>query len=278
VSATALEPLLAETGTVDSAGCPIRWYAGGSGAPTLVLVHGGGAHSGWWELMLGTLTARQRVVTLDLAGHGDSGWRPDGYPTDLWVADVAAVIEAEADGPVALVGHSLGGRICTAVAARHPMLVSTLVTIDAVVPGYADEPIPRVRPRRFYETESDILAAFKLMPPQPPAAPDVMHRLALRSITELPDGRYSWKFDPAFPGQMADRFETSADVRNVRCPVTIVVGGQSAVVRPNIPTDYVRLLGRPAEIITLPDSNHHIPLDAPEQLNALLAAVTGPSA
>lgn len=268
--------LLPATGEVDVKGCPIRWFAGGSGGPTIVLVHGGGAHSGWWEAMLPELTGRQQVVTLDLSGHGDSGRRAGGYPSALWVADVATVIAAVADGPVTLVGHSLGGRICTSVAARHPELVNTLVTVDAVVPAYVGEPIPRVRAQRLYATEAEILTAFRLMPPQPPAAPAVMARLARRSIIQLPGGQFTWKFDPSFPAQMDDRFSTTADIPRIRCPVTIVVGGQSSVMRPNVPSDYIRLLGRPAEIVTFDASHHHVPLEAPQALNALLARVAGP--
>ena len=140
-----LPPLLPEAGIVRVQGCDIRWYAGGAGSPTLVLIHGGGAHAGWWEPLLDELSARQRVLALDLSGHGDSGHRPAGYPSLIWVEEIAAVL-LQVIGPSALIGHSLGGRLATTVAGRHPSLVDSLVTLDSVVPPYDGEPVPPVRP------------------------------------------------------------------------------------------------------------------------------------
>lgn len=271
---SSLPPLLAETGSVLVDGCEVRWHAGGRGDPPLVLIHGGGAHAGWWEPVLGALTARQRVVALDLSGHGDSGRRPDGYPTPTWAREVATVLREAAGGPAALVGHSLGGRIGTMVAGRCPRLVRSLVTLDAVVPPQPDEPIPRVRQARLYETEEEILAAFRLMPPQPSPAPAIMDRLARRSITRVSDGRFTWKFDPNAFALLHEQL-VNADIPRIRCPVTLVHGGLSDVTRRSIATQYEALLGRELRTLTLPGSHHHVPLDAPEELARLLAELPG---
>lgn len=270
-----LPPLLPETGTLEVEGCEIRWYRGGTGDPTLVLVHGGGAHAGWWELVLPELSARQRVCALDLSGHGDSGRRPGGYPSRLWVSEVAAVVSELAGGRAAIIGHSLGGRIGTTTAARHPDLVSALVTLDSVIPPYGGEPIPRARQRKVYESEERALESFKLMPPQPPVAPGLMDRLGRRSITRLEDGSYTWKFDPAIFGEMADRFGVEHDIPLVQCPVTIVQGGLSGITSPELAEQYQALLGRSAEVVEFPTAHHHVPLDAPEETLELLGRLEG---
>lgn len=265
----ALAPFLPETGTVLVEGCDIRWFAGGAGGPTLLLVHGGGAHAGWWEPMLDELSAGQRVVTLDLSGHGDSGHRPNGYPSQIWIAEVAAVL-AQIAGPATLVGHSLGGRLASTTAARHPELVRGLVTVDSVVPPYHGEPVPPVRPRKLYVSEDQILAAFRLKPPQPPIDADVTARLARRSIIRLPEGRYSWKFDPTVFQHMEDRFGVNADIPLIRCPVTVVQGGLSRLTSRAMAEEFEAMLGRAVEIVDFPRSHHHISLDAPAELLALL--------
>lgn len=272
--AAELPPLLAETGTVVVEGCEVRWYAGGAGAPTLMLIHGGGGHAAWWEPLLPALIARQRVIAIDMSGHGDSARRPGGYTTPLWAQEVASVLETVADGRAAVVGHSLGGRIGTMAAGRHPELVSALVTLDAVVPPQPDEPIPRVRPPKFYASEEQILAAFRLMPPQPPAAPAIMARLARRSITRLPDGRFTWKFDPTVFAAL-DEHIVNGDIPKIRCPVTLVRGGLSDVTQPAIAAEYEALLGRELQTLTLEGSHHHVPLDVPGELEHLLAALPG---
>jgi pimeloyl-ACP methyl ester carboxylesterase len=272
--AAELPPLLAETGTVPVEGCEVRWYAGGTGGPTLMLVHGGGGHAAWWEPVLPALIARQRVIALDLSGHGDSGRRPSGYTTPTWAQEVASVLETVAHDRAAVVGHSLGGRIGTMAAGRYPELVSALVTLDAVVPPQPGEPIPRVRPAKFYASEEQILAAFRLMPPQPPAAPAIMARLARRSIARLPDGRFTWKFDPTVFAAL-DEHIVNGDIPKIRCPVTLVRGGLSDVTQPAIAAEYRALLGRELQTFTLAASHHHVPLDVPEELERLLATLPG---
>ena len=270
-----LPPLLPEGGTIRVMDCPVRWYGGGAGDPTLVLVHGGGAHAGWWEPVLPALSARQRVVAVDLSGHGDSGHRPEGYPSSIWVTEVGALLREVSGGPAAVVGHSLGGRIGTTTAALYPDLVSALVTLDSVIPPYGGEPIPRVGPRKVYETKQLALKAFRLMPPQPPVQPEIMDRLARRSITQLPDGRYTWKFDPAIFGRMADRFGVARDIPLIRCPVTIVQGALSELTSPVLAEQYQALLGRTAETVKFAGSYHHVPLDAPAETVALLGRLDG---
>lgn len=274
MSAAALPPLLPEAGSLRVDGCDIRWYAGGSGEPTLLLIHGGGAHAAWWEPVLGALVARQRVIALDLSGHGDSGRRAGGYPTATWAKEVGAVLETVAGGSAAIVGHSLGGRIGTMAAGRHPQFVEALVTLDSVVPPQPGEPIPRVGAIKLYDSEQRILAAFRLMPPQPPAAPAIMARLARRSIARTADGRFTWKFDPSVFG-LLDEHVVNADIPLIRCPVTLVFGGLSDVTQPAIADHYQALLGRELCTFTLARSHHHVPLDVPDELERLLARLPG---
>ena len=60
-------------------GVAIRFEVEGQGEPTLVLVHGWAFDRHVWDGQVPALSARHRVVTLDLAGHGESGGsRPPG--------------------------------------------------------------------------------------------------------------------------------------------------------------------------------------------------------
>src|SRR5690349_7020121 len=78
---------------------------GEPGRPGLVLVHGGAAHSGWWD-HIGPLLTSHRVAALDLSGHGDSDRRPS-YSMDLWAKEVAAVCAAEQLVRPVVIGHSM---------------------------------------------------------------------------------------------------------------------------------------------------------------------------
>ncbi|EUA54163.1 alpha/beta hydrolase family protein [Mycobacterium intracellulare 1956] len=79
----------------------------------MVLIHGGGAHSGWWDHIAPFISRTHRVIALDLSGHGDSGSRAN-YDLRIWASEVMAA--ASAAGPP-------GGRPSSATAwavGSHP--------------------------------------------------------------------------------------------------------------------------------------------------------------
>src|SRR5262249_36517555 len=74
-----------------------------------------------------------RVLLVDLPHHGRSGWEETfDY---LRVADQVAEL-LDADDPVALVGHSLGGKVAMVLALRHPELVERLCVVDVSPVAY----------------------------------------------------------------------------------------------------------------------------------------------
>jgi pimeloyl-ACP methyl ester carboxylesterase len=94
------------------------WAArGGDGERLLVLLHGMGANASVWERLLSIVERSWsgRWLAPDLRGHGGSV-REGPYGIGAHAADVAALVEAEAPGPVTLVGHSFGGAVAALVA------------------------------------------------------------------------------------------------------------------------------------------------------------------
>ncbi|MGZ6833927.1 MAG: alpha/beta fold hydrolase, partial [Mycobacteriaceae bacterium] len=106
-----------EERVVNVSGCDIAIRSWGKRElPGLVLVHGGAAHSRWWDHVAPFLAVDHRVVALDLSGHGDSGRRPE-YGMASWAAEVNAVArDAEFTGPPVIVGHSMGGWVSMSAA------------------------------------------------------------------------------------------------------------------------------------------------------------------
>ena len=73
-------------------GVPVAYRMwGGPSGRGIVLVHGGGAHSRWWDHIAPLLAADRRVIAIDLSGHGDSG-RRESYTIDRWAREVLAVV------------------------------------------------------------------------------------------------------------------------------------------------------------------------------------------
>lgn len=100
-----------------------------------VYVHGlGGASTNFTDLA-NLLAPWFDGHAIDLAGFGRSGPPPGGdYSLDSHTATVVDYLEATNRGPVHLVGNSMGGAICIAVAAERPDLVRTLTLISPAVP------------------------------------------------------------------------------------------------------------------------------------------------
>jgi pimeloyl-ACP methyl ester carboxylesterase len=121
--------------TVQVNGIELAWSEWGSspeGTPTLVLCHGFTGSSLDFSLQVGPLATHRRVVTLDQRGHGHSTRTGtlDGYTIEQLADDLAAFIEAVSDGPVDLLGHSLGGRVTMTMALGRPELVRSLILMD----------------------------------------------------------------------------------------------------------------------------------------------------
>lgn len=106
-----------------------------AGTP-VVLVHGLFA-AGWsWDRLAPEIAATgRRVVVVELRGHGHSD-RVGPYTFDTLAADLVHQLDALGLARVDLVGHSLGGHVCTLVAIRQPQRVRRLVVEDAPPPPY----------------------------------------------------------------------------------------------------------------------------------------------
>jgi pimeloyl-ACP methyl ester carboxylesterase len=102
------------------------------GAP-VVLLPGTGLTARSWDVVAASLSATRSVLAVDLRGHGESRW-PGTYSIDLMAADVGALLARRGDGPVDLVGHSLGGLVALRLPAAVPQRVRRLVLEDVGMP------------------------------------------------------------------------------------------------------------------------------------------------
>lgn len=101
---------------------------GGPGRPLLAL-HGHYNEASAFAPLAAALAPGWRLIALDQRGHGESD-RADGYGRDEYIADVAAFHQHLDIGPVAVLGHSLGGVNAYQFAARYPDKVSELIVED----------------------------------------------------------------------------------------------------------------------------------------------------
>lgn len=111
----------------------IRYSVSGPvGGPTLVLVHGWGCDRTDFDAIIGFLPEHCRVLSVDLAEHGESRSRRDVWTMEEFARDVAAVLETESVGSAVVVGHSLGAAVAVETARLLPGVVSQVVALDGL--------------------------------------------------------------------------------------------------------------------------------------------------
>jgi pimeloyl-ACP methyl ester carboxylesterase len=138
----------------------IRWTETAGPAPARLFVHGlGGDAATAWSDLVPRLEPRRDLLP-DLLGHGHSD-APSafGYTLAEHADTLAAVLDHAVEGPVDVVGHSMGGAIAIVLADRRPDLVSSLLLVEPNLdPGLADRSVPGSRGMASYD-EAEWLAS-----------------------------------------------------------------------------------------------------------------------
>ena len=97
---------------------------------TFIFLHGFGGQASQWMYQLQAFSLENRVIGLDLRGHGLSDKPSSGYDMPRILADLDAALETlKVKGKFVLVGHSFGGAVVTEFAAAHPNRVERIVLI-----------------------------------------------------------------------------------------------------------------------------------------------------
>ena len=250
-------------------GIPVAYRMWGSSqnGRGIVLVHGGAAHSRWWDHIGPLLTVDRRVIAIDLSGHGDSG-RRESYSFDGWAREILAVAaDAGLDAPT-VIGHSMGGVVTLRLAALFGSRIEGAVVIDSPVRNPAPEQHAaqdrRVfRELRVYPSREAAIARFRPVPDQPVLGYIADH-VAATSVRQA-DGGWTWKWDPRVFVLEPPR----APLTRLACRVALFRAEHGIMSAEMSEIMYDRL-GRVAPVIEIPAAGHHIMLDQPIALAAAL--------
>ncbi len=266
-------------------GTPIETLAWGRvGDPGLLLLHGNGAHADWYSFIGPLLQAGRRVVALSFSGMGSSGWRTQ-YSVAQWADEALAVAEAGGlfSAPVAPVvaAHSFGGFVLMNLAARHGARLSRAVIIDTPLrpPSRAEARRGRgdsLRSAKVYASEAEALQRFRLLPAQGCANPFIADLIARRGLKQTigPHGQpgWVWRFDP-FLFRHFEFGRPYKDLKHTLCPITLVRGGRSRLVTPELVQMALSLAPAGTPLLEVADADHHVMIDQPLAFAELLAGL-----
>ncbi|MCZ7526614.1 MAG: alpha/beta hydrolase [Acidimicrobiia bacterium] len=246
--------------------------------PPILLLHGGGQTRHAWGTAGEAFARRGRyALSVDLRGHGDSDWAPDGdYGIDAFARDVRAVAEALTQLPV-VVGASLGGLASLiAIGESAEPVASALVLVD-VTPTIEMDGALRIR--RFMlggmdgfaslDEAADAIAAFNPNRPRPSDLSGLRKNLRLR------DGRWHWHWDPRFirsrigiDGQQGpvnhDRLAAAA--ARITVPTLLVRGRMSDIVSEEGVAELRELVPH-AEVVDVAGAGHMVAGDRNDVFN-----------
>jgi len=111
-------------------GAKIHYKSYGKGSDALVLVHGWTCNLDNWRDQIPDLAKRNRVIALDLPGHGQSDKPQLAYTMDLFANAIDAVLrDAKVDHAV-LVGHSMGTPVARQFYRKYPQKTLAIVIVD----------------------------------------------------------------------------------------------------------------------------------------------------
>lgn len=108
----------------------------GEGKP-LLLIHGFLEKGDMWEFLLPRLEGRT-VIIPDLPGHGESDLLEEDATLELYASVCLDILDQVNEGPVDIIGHSMGGYIACAIAELEPERVASLVLMNST--ARADDP------------------------------------------------------------------------------------------------------------------------------------------
>jgi pimeloyl-ACP methyl ester carboxylesterase len=122
-------------------GYPLAYVEAGTRTPALLLVHGSINDYRSFEQQVTPLSTHAKTIAVSLRHSYPERWDGvgDGFSVEQHAEDLAAFIEAQAQGPMHVLGHSRGGAVVLQLALTHPEAVRTLILAD---PGGLEALLP----------------------------------------------------------------------------------------------------------------------------------------
>ena len=254
-----------------------KW--GDGSKPGMVLVHGSGSHSHWWDFIAPLLLDDFQVSAIDLSGMGDSGHRED-YSPELYGKEILSVAEDsgffEVGNPI-ICGHSMGGFMSATAGYISDKEIGGIIMVDSPIrpPTYdysthvRSGPIRRIK---TYPTKESILERFRLTPEQECENEFLVKYIAEWSIKEANNG-YQWKFDDT----IFDKLGFSHMLRNIafelNCKLGVIYGTESNMMTDEILNFIKENVPSGTPMIPIKKAAHHVLLDQPIELAEAIKGV-----
>ncbi|MCA9901618.1 MAG: alpha/beta fold hydrolase [Anaerolineales bacterium] len=260
--------------------------AGKKGRQIALLIHGWS--SSWYATspLLGQLAQRFHVIAIDLPGYGQSPPLEIRTTIPHYVDLLADLIGQISDGPVVLVGHSMGGMISVTLALTHPILVERMVLLSPTISGRLSTAInlfisPITMMERFGLGSLVVSATERAFVG---LTDRLMRPVSFAERTGITEGDYErLRMDARRPGQGRVRAECframlendlSGRLGQIETPSLVIWGAEDNTV-PLRDAGVVADEWTAADLRILPKAGHWPQFEAPDTTRRMVAAFLG---
>ena len=233
--------------------------------PLLLFGHGLLASRAMFDAQMRALSDRFRCVSIDWPGHGESGWREQGFSFYDLAEDAAALIGELGAERAVLAGLSQGGMIFMRLALTRPEHVEALILMDTSAAPEPAETKPQYEQlaeilrdgseeqrRQIVPLVQNVLYGQTWLRREPGAAEHEAEVI----LGHPPEGVYlAWR-------AVADRDDITARLGEIAAPTLVICGAEDVAT----PPDRARELqsGIPgSELAWIPEAGHHSPIENP---------------
>jgi uncharacterized protein (TIGR03086 family) len=228
--------------------------------PVLVFLHYWGGSRRTWRPVLNRLHPDQAFVNYDQRGWGDSVNAPGPYDMQRLADDALAITTALGYTAYVLVGHSIGGKVAQALAARRPggLAGVVLVAPAPAKPVGSTEQLQQLT-MHAYDDERTVQQGIDQMLTHQPLSAELRNQIVEDSLRAGAEARLAW---PEY-GLAQD---VSAGLYDVDIPVLVLAGSHDKVEPPAVLADHLLPLLPHASMTVLKDTGHLSPLEVPDQV------------
>ncbi|MCV7154991.1 alpha/beta fold hydrolase [Mycolicibacterium pyrenivorans] len=249
----------------------------GDDAPRVVFLHGGGQNAHTWDTVV--LGLGLPALSVDLPGHGRSGWREDGdYGPKLNAEAVEPAVRELAPDAELVVGMSLGGLTALRLAVTAPELVRKLALVD-VTPSAPERhtemtdaqkgTVALVQGERTFPTFDAMLEVTVAAAPHRDR--ESLRRGVFHNAKRLEDGSWTWRYDTIRKGEGFEGLWD--DVPRLTTPTTLIRGANSFFVNDDDAAAFAQSAPGFQRVHIVADSGHSVQSDQPQALVELLRGV-----
>ncbi len=231
---------------------------GSADKPPFIMLHGISRVAHQFDHLAPYFTANYHVIAIDMRGHGDSAWSPEGaYIVEDYVKDLEAFAGKLNLRNLTLLGNSTGGRVVQVYAGLHPDRVSRLIVEDVGPERTNDIAAAFTRQveaeKGGWASEDELVAYLKRTNAKTPEP--VLRTYAHFASKPRDDGRIVWKRDP----KLAKGFVPTdlwRFVSQIKCPAIYILGGASRIVPPETQQKLKATLSN-VQIVVMPGLGHY---------------------